>query len=357
MAGKNKQRLVVIQEEAEFEERQLFENYTMDIGKVNEEVLRIKNQIIAFKKKKDAFTAQISNLAEIYQEKTKSLEPLKQRLEDLNNSIYEQKQVLVEKNRVITDNEKKIYELKKTTHELEKFKFVLDHTIKELHREISPKEEQIKELKAVIAQEDERLKNYNSANCNYETLVGQLQDESGRMARRLVEEKDRITRLDYQIQTLRKFVFDCVQMIQDHDQLKAKLESLHLERAKEATDDDGVDQENKNQISYLKEALENFQQNIQKGIDFHKIDNRNSIKENIQLIREILRLRKEIKNFKSTEKIDTILLRKDKKLKGILEDAELELDLAGREGLVEEQEREVKRLLAEIRELKEANGD
>lgn len=67
--SKNKQRLSIIREEADFEEKQLLDNYNQDIGKVNEEVLRIKNQIIAFKKKKDAFTVQIDNLMEIYKEK------------------------------------------------------------------------------------------------------------------------------------------------------------------------------------------------------------------------------------------------------------------------------------------------
>lgn len=67
--SKNQARLAIFREESEFEERQLMENYTADIGKVNEEILRIKNQIIAFKKKKDTFAAQISNLAEIFQEK------------------------------------------------------------------------------------------------------------------------------------------------------------------------------------------------------------------------------------------------------------------------------------------------
>lgn len=273
---------------------------------------------------------------------------MKQQLEDLNNMIYEQKQILLEKNKVITENEKSIYELKKTTHELEKFKFVLDHTIKDLHREINPKEEQIKELKAIIAKEDERLKNYNNANSNYEILVQQLKEESASLAQKILDEKDRITRLNYEIQCLKKFIFDCIQLIQDHEKLKEKLSEVALEKFKETLTDDGVDIENKNQILYLKQALENFQQNIQKGIEFHKIDNRNSIKENIQLIREILKLRKEIKIFKSTEKMDTILLRKEKKLKGILREEEQQIEIDKRNGFVHQKELEIQKIMEEI---------
>lgn len=284
--------------------------------------------------------------------KNKSLDPLKLQLEELNNAIHGQKRILLDKNKVITENEKKIYELKKTTHELEKFKFVLDHTIKDLHREINPKEEQIKELKVIIAKEDERLKNYNNANSNYDLLVQQLKEESTRLAEKILEEKDKITRLNYKIQFLKKFIFDCIQLIQNHDTLKDKLNEIQLDKFKEVVTDDGIDVENKNQIAYLKHALENFQQNIHKGVDFHKIDNRNSIKENIQLIREILKLRKEIKNFKSTEKADTILMRKDKKIKGILDENERKIEPSKRDVFLYQQELEIQKLLLELEDLK-----
>ena len=61
-----------------------------------------------------------------------------------------------------------------------------------------------------------------------------------------------------------------------------------------------------------------FQENIEKGVELNKIDNRNTIKENIQLIREILKLRKDIKSLKSTEKAEIIIQRKDKRIKNIL---------------------------------------
>ena len=66
---KDEHRLKIIKEEATFEETQMLYNYNSDISKVNEEIMRIKNQIIAFKKKKDTFASQIDNLMEIYKEK------------------------------------------------------------------------------------------------------------------------------------------------------------------------------------------------------------------------------------------------------------------------------------------------
>ena len=65
---------MVIKDEANFEEKQLQDNYTQDISKINEEILRLKNQIITNKKKKDTSAVQIDNLIEIHKEKVSSLD-------------------------------------------------------------------------------------------------------------------------------------------------------------------------------------------------------------------------------------------------------------------------------------------
>lgn len=71
-----------------------------------------------------------------------------------------------------------------------------------------------------------------------------------------------------------------------------------------------IENEYVNQISYLESSVNNFRQNIKKDSDLHNMDHRNYIRENIKLIKEILRLRKELKTLKSSEKPETILLRK-----------------------------------------------
>ena len=48
------------------------------------------------------------------------------------------------------------------------------------------------------------------------------------------------------------------------------------------------------------------------------MDNRNYIRENIKLINEILKLRKNLKSLKSSEKPETIILRKRKRLRNIM---------------------------------------
>jgi hypothetical protein len=282
---------------------------------------------------------------------SKSIPPLKAEGDALEGIVRNQAKILSEKNRIITEHEKKIYELKKTTQELEKFKYVLDNTIKDLNKEINPKEAEIKELKDAIAKEDERLKNYNSANTNFEILVGQLAEESVKLAQKITEAKDKLTRFDYKLEGLKHFMSNCVELIQDHDALKTKLVEFRVEEIKESQNDNFVDNEYRNQLNYLTNSLETFKENIQKGAELHKIDNRNSIKENIQLIREILKLRKEIKTFKVTEKPETITMRKEKKLKNISDEDTRLLDLAEKEQYCLEQELAISQLRAECEEL------
>lgn len=97
-----------------------------------------------------------------------------------------------------------------------------------------------------------------------------------------------------------------------------------------------IESEYINQIAYLEQSVNNFRQNIKKDSDLHKMDHRNYIRENIKLIKEILSLRKELKNLKSSEKPETILLRKQKKLRNIISKKERELTVQEKEQMIEE---------------------
>jgi len=82
--------------------------------------------------------------------------------------------------------------------------------------------------------------------------------------------------------------------------------------------DNQIDREYISQVKYLESSVNKFRYNIKKDSDLHKMDNRNYIRENIKLIKEILNLRNHLKNFKANEKPETINLRKNKKLRNIM---------------------------------------
>ena len=64
----------MVESEADFEGKKIQEKYTSEINQVNEESLKIKNQIITLKKKKDTFFVQTDSLKEINKEQVRSLE-------------------------------------------------------------------------------------------------------------------------------------------------------------------------------------------------------------------------------------------------------------------------------------------
>ena len=331
----------IVSEEIKFEEKRLENKYTQELKIVNEESLKIKNQIVTLKKKRDNLFSQADSLKEINKEQIKGIYPLVDHSKQLALNIEEQNKDLMEKNKVIAEYEKKIYDLKKTTQELEKFKFVLDHTIKELNLEVGPKELEIKDLKEAIAKEDERLKHLNTANSYFEQLIEQLDKESKSLAVKILSSKDKLTKCQYKLEKTKTFLSSSMELILNYKALKEWLSGFNVKLIENDQANEQIEVEYEEQLGYLNQSLELFRDNIIKGAELHKIDNRNSIKENIQLIREILKLRKEIKALKNTEKVDTILLRKDKKLRNILGEQSIKLSVDDKKNILKTQEKEI----------------
>lgn len=345
---KNQKKLKIIESEIDHERKNLTTKYTEDMANKKEEAMKIKNQAITLKKKKDNYNVQVNAMAEIFNEKLRSLEPLRSNLSMIKSKINDQKKSIFEMNKVIVEKEKKIYELKKATQELEKYKYVLDYTIKDLNKEIGPKELEIKELKMEISGEDNRLKNYNSVNINLESITKSLEKESEAMNQKIKTSNNTLIKLNLQLNNLKKFVFDLVQMTLDFDGIQQKIGNFSIDRAEELNLDDQIDAEYLDQIEYLEESVNKFKANIKKDTELHKRDNRNYIRDNIKLIKEILRLRKELKGLRTSEKPETILIRKDKRVRNIVDIKENELDSEEKLELIDMQEEEIEVLRAEL---------
>ena len=348
---KNKKKMEIIKNEIDHERQNLTTKYTEDMTTKKEEAMKIKNQAIALKKKKDNYNIQINGISEFYNEKLRSLEPMKSNLNLIKSKIADQKKKIYDMNKVIVEKEKKIYELKKSTQELEKYKYVLDYTIKDLNKEIGPKELEIRDLKQQISAEDNRLKNYNSVNINLESVTKSLKKESDIMAKKVKTSNNTLIRLNLQLNNLKKFVFDLVQIILNFDAIKEKVNDFSIEKNEELNLDDQIDVEYLDQIEYLEESVNKFKANIKKDSELHKRDNRNYIRENIKLIKEILRLRKDLKSLRTSEKPETILIRKDKKVKNIIDLKENDLDVEEKMELIRQQENEIEELKIELEKL------
>ena len=337
----NKIKLDIIEKETEFEKGKIEDKYNKIITNKKEESLKIKNQAIALKKKKLKFLTEIDKLKGLLNDKTKSLEPLKSKLTEMKILIKKKNEILLKKNRIINEKEKKIYLLKKETQELEKYKYVLDYTINDLNQEIAPKEEEITNLKILISKEDERLKNFNNINTNLETIVQNLQKSSLKMNTKIKTSKEKLRKINIKIDNLKNFIFNAVQEILDYKKVKEKLKKFPLKKIQEKSSDNQIDFEYVNQIKHLDNTVYKFRLNIKKDTDLHMKDNREYVAQNIKLIKEILKLRKELKCLKETEKPETIILRKNKRLRNIMNKKDRMLSYEDKVELMGRQEQEI----------------
>jgi chromosome segregation ATPase len=152
----NVQKLEIISGEIDQEKKHIKRMFEMKRALLNEDNIKIKNQIQSFKKKKEKLKNQREVTLDLIKEKQKTLVPMQVRSKNLENTIKDQKFLLEEKNKKIADKERTINELKKEIQELEKFKYVLDFKIKDLNKDIYPKENELKELKSDISKEEHR---------------------------------------------------------------------------------------------------------------------------------------------------------------------------------------------------------
>ena len=152
----NTQKLDVIGSEIGEENKFFSEQLELRIGNLNEENIKLKNQVQSLKKKQEKLNGQIEVLGDLVREKEKTLEPLKSKRVGLECEIGQQKSKLKERNEKISEKETIINELKKEIQELEKYKFVLDFKIKDLNKDIFPKENELRLLKSEIAKEETR---------------------------------------------------------------------------------------------------------------------------------------------------------------------------------------------------------
>lgn len=172
-------------------------------------------------------------------------------------------------------------------------------------------------------------------------IIKDLEKEAASLKGNISRSKETLRKQQQRIKHLKKFVYDCVQLIQNHRELKAKLCSFKRLVRNEDQISKEIEEEYQAQIKYLQQNIRDFKVNIKKDHQMQKINNRNHIEENVKLIEDVKNLRKELKSFKTCEKPEKIELRKEKKLKNILLASERKLDFEQKEQLVANLEQQI----------------
>lgn len=178
-------------------------------------------------------------------------------------------------------------------------------------------------------------------NSNLMNIIADLEKEAKQLKGNIGNSKEILRRQQQRIKHLKKFIHDCVQLIQNHVELKAKLSSFKRLIHSEDQISKEIEEEYKAQIEYLVKNISDFTTNIKQDSQMQKINNRNHIEENVKLIKDVKILRREIKNFKTCEKPEKIELRKEKKLNNILLPVERKLTFLQKEELIEQLELQI----------------
>jgi hypothetical protein len=172
-------------------------------------------------------------------------------------------------------------------------------------------------------------------------IIKNLEKEAESLKSNIGKSKETLRKQQQRIKHLKKFVYDCVQLIQNHTELKNKLCSFKRLVRNEDQISKEIEEEYQAQIKYLLQNIKEFTVNIKKDTHMQKINNRNHIEENVKLIKDVENLRRELKNFKTCEKPEKIELRKEKKMSNILLPMERKLDYQQKEELIETLEQQI----------------
>ena len=303
----------VATEDASKVEKKYLDDQTTFKGKQ----IKLKNDIQSNQKKIAKAKAKATSLQEQILEKTDTQKKDKRREDELKIQISQLEDKLKDKNSQITKSEKKIYEQKKRTGELEKFKYVLDFKIKELKKDMLPREHEIQRLKNDTTKEDQTLKGMNTASNTLGELVKMLQKEQKTLLEKVATQKSNLVTQNNDINNFKNALSEAIKYIQNYPKLVEQLKKIKTSPKQMNEIDPDIEQEYNNQLKYLDMSSKKLKKNLEKDAEIHKQDNMRIMKHNVELIRDIGKMRTNIRNTSQSAKPDSFA-----KIGGIKKDQE-----------------------------------
>ncbi len=208
----------------------------------------------------------------------------------------------------IGEKEKKIYQLKKKNQELEKFKFVLDYKIKDLNRQIEPRENEITDMKENITEMDHELEQYHKMNAALDQMIGQHRTKLDEMQRRIMRQRQLCSDQRSRVKSFKSELHEVTQQIQEPEQLKEAAIRLHskfvLKKVETGELDAEITSEYQRQQEYLEKSVEALKRRLARDSALHRADNLRVMQANMDLVKEINKLRPEVRRIRLSAKDD-----------------------------------------------------
>ncbi|KAM8999832.1 cilia- and flagella-associated protein 57 isoform 1-T1 [Sarcophilus harrisii] len=290
-----------IEEDEDREIQDIKTKYEKRLREEKEANLRLKGETGIMRKK-------FSSLQKEIEERSTDIEALKGEqaklqgvIKALEKDIQGLKREIQERDETIQDKERRIYDLKKKNQELEKFKFVLDYKIKELKKQIEPRENEIKAMKEQIQEMEAELERFHKQNTQLELNITELWQKLKATDQEMRRERQKERDMEALVKRFKIDLHNCVGFIQEPRQLKEKIRALFDKYVQQAdmVEIVGVDtdlqQEYIRQREHLERNLATLKKKVVKENELHRSDNVRIMQENVNLIKEINELRRELK--------------------------------------------------------------
>ena len=191
---------------------------------------------------------------------------------------------------------------------MEKFKFVLDYKIKDLNRQIEPRENEITDMKENITEMDHELEQYHKMNAALDQMIGQHRTKLDEMQRLIMRQRQLCSDQRSRVKSFKSELHEVTQKIQEPGQLKDAAIRIHskfvLKKVETGELDAEITSEYQRQQEYLEKSVEALKRRLARDSALHRADNLRVMQANMALVKEINKLRPEVRRIRLQAKDD-----------------------------------------------------
>ncbi|KAG9393987.1 WD domain, G-beta repeat [Carpediemonas membranifera] len=292
-----------MEDDADTELDEMRRTYETQLDGEKDMTLRLKGENGVLRRRFTVLKNRIQEQDEQLEKKGQVQQDLLQKIEGHKKDKEGLRKEITERDETIADKERRIYDLKKKNQELEKFKFVLDYKIKELKKQIEPRELEIGSMHEQIREMDAELERFHKQNSRLELQITDLKLKIDALQRDGATTRRKLADSDSRRQGMEADIGDLVQLIQEPKKLKEAARTLHKKHvtgiAKAAAVDEDLRDEHERQRVYLERTVRGLKTQLEKETRVRSADHRHILQENVELIKEINMLRKELKSVRA----------------------------------------------------------
>eukprot|EP01065_Artemidia_motanka_P053300 TRINITY_DN985_c0_g1_i1.p1 TRINITY_DN985_c0_g1~~TRINITY_DN985_c0_g1_i1.p1 ORF type:complete len:1217 (+),score=514.48 TRINITY_DN985_c0_g1_i1:99-3749(+) len=347
-----------LEKDTDDEIEEIKDKYEKRLQTERDHFLQLKGENGIMRKKFTSLQKDIADKDDEFRGLMDQMKVLEVKTAKLDQDIEQLKSEIKDRDETIGDKEKRIYDLKKKNQELEKFKFVLDFKIRELKSQIEPRQDEIAQAKQRIKEMDGDLEKYHQHNLNLRSNIDELRKRIEKQQQYIHLLSNKLKDSNTYRDRVRNDLSELVQKIQEPKLLAASVGALYRKYVRSLVSrgpqiDEGLLTEYNRQRDFLEKTVDSLKRKLIKDADAHKGESNRIMNENVQLIREINELRKEIKVIRTQTPADKGAAASQRQGQAGMASAENTQDLIARKE-VEMQRTEMARLRAKISECEQS---